>query len=335
MIRSITFPEDGRGYIYKRIPEPEKPDRVYREYREMSADEFRKEMTAYRKAKRYWNKHKDDYANPGVSKNLIGRTFTFSDKINIIFGPNGAGKTTILNALAGNALCQKGFSRIQEPLMCEVFRFGDDEGENKKYDIDKIRFKLMKNEAIVDWSGNPVYMDRFKDEASCAREFGDLQGVLFSNAGEEAMYYMISGKVSAGQKSAYIFNKLFDVVSRERSLESIVRGDIERFCGGNDYWKAAGEVQRTYFESHPDYSTPSPSTVLLDEIDQSFDIYNTINIYTDILPRIQRETNTQMIIISHSPIILSKAVRGNEQYNIIPLDEEYYRGCISAIDKIF
>ena len=53
-----------------------------------------------------------------------------------------------------------------------------------------------------------------------------------------------------------------------------------------------------------------------------------------ILPKVVETTGIQIIIISHSPIVLSKKIRNNEIYNIISIDEDYTKDCIDRLNEM-
>jgi predicted ATPase len=65
----------------------------------------------------------------------------------------------------------------------------------------------------------------------------------------------------------------------------------------------------------------------MDEIDKSMDITNVIALYSEVLPRIAETAKCQMIIVSHSPIILTDNVYNSPHYNVISIDEEYTERC--------
>ena len=75
-------------------------------------------------------------------------------------------------------------------------------------------------------------------------------------------------------------------------------------------------------------------TILMDEIDKSLDIFNVAGLYMEAIPRLVRETNCQIILVSHSPLMVSKNIRESKYYNIISMDDKYTEGCMKALSGI-
>jgi hypothetical protein len=53
------------------------------------------------------------------------------------------------------------------------------------------------------------------------------------------------------------------------------------------------------------------------------DIENTLMLYRDFLPMLRNKYNIQIILVSHSPLMLSNIVQNSDNYNFISLDKEY------------
>jgi hypothetical protein len=322
MIYNITFPEDGKGYIYSKPEEPVKPTkqntygfRTRGKAAELAEEAYKEAQKEYRKDLKFYKEHKDEFACP-CAKNLIGRTFGFMDKkVNILFGPNGSGKTTILKALAGEALCTDGFTTLLEPTR---FGWGDEE-----YDVaDKVR-QVKINSCKVDWDGAPIYYHNFED--TLKRNFNQMGGyvgsVVASNFAEEALYRMDSGKVSAGQHALYILGRLLLNAAKKRSLESLIgKGFGPRV---NSVWAKCAKAQLEYFASFPKYSEEEPPTLLFDEIDKSLDINATLHLYEEFFPKLIEKCGNQIILVSHNPLVLSENIYDSPAYNVISLDPEY------------
>jgi ABC-type Mn2+/Zn2+ transport system ATPase subunit len=64
-------------------------------------------------------------------------------------------------------------------------------------------------------------------------------------------------------------------------------------------------------------------TLLLDELDKSMDISNVVRLYKEFLPAIQKKYGVQIIIVSHSPLMLSNIIQNNDAYNFISIDDKY------------
>lgn len=331
MVESVKFPEQGEGYIYNKVEKPEKPtnDRCSRYCKR--ADDYERAMAEYKEEMAYYKKHKGEYTRP-CSKILVGKEFKFADnKINILFGRNGTGKSTILRAIAGNAMCEDGFSSVYEPI--QMGGFWDEE-----FDAGKKAQSLMKNTAEVKWSGNPIYFDNFSETLRKQHgSFGDLQGSVLSDIVDEALFLTeIQGKVSGGEMAKYIYNKICAYLKEEISMEDIILPRIQQMTGRNDVWDACANEQLKRFKQFPDYSKKCPVTLLFDEVDKSMDIESVAKLYTVVLPKLIHDYRCQIITVSHNPIVLSKAIYGNkEDYNIISMELNYTDEAVKLLRKIF
>lgn len=316
MIKSVSFPEEGSGYIYEKPEKPEKPKKDYRYNRERQT--YEEAMTEYKKEMAYYKKHKDEFVLP-CAKNLVGKMFEFRDgKINVLFGPNASGKTTIIKAIAGNAMIDDGFSHFSEPI---EFGFGFD---NKQWNIHRIIQKKKKNTSIVEWDGAPIYYDNFEHTKSNSYGvFGEMVGSALQNLRDEIEYHLTSKSISAGQNTLYIMRKIMEIVNNPLSMKSICETQLKKFGNCNDVWKKVGEVNYDYFSNFKEFETEVYPTLIFDEIDKSLDIATVWQIYTAFLPAIVEKYKNQIIIVSHSPLILTESVWNSPLYNIISLDNDY------------
>ena len=349
MVNSVTFPKKGKGYVYTKLSKPEAPnkhcERLYGTYgwtKERIAEEKRKknfvssfttpfnqekydaDVAKYEKELAYYNEHKNEYILP-CHHLLIGRTFEFQpDKINVIFGPNGCGKTTIIKAIAGEGYCLAGFNKVADRWDPKIHLFDDKPVAQKlKTAIEDTK----ENTAEVEWSGNPMYYYNFSNvEARHGMEIGGLMGTgIFGEEIEEFAYMINRDRISAGQKTAWLFNKLANAVTVKHSLKSL----LESQAGKNPDEYAKGSFE--YFSKYPDYETVSPVTILLDELDKSLDIENVCKLYREVLPGFQKKFGVQIILVSHSPIFVMSGMRNDERYHIIDIDPEYSKECIEGI----
>jgi len=328
MIKSVYFPPKGTGYLYQLVEEPVKPERSYREYKNTSEEEFQAARKKWAKEHRAWCKVKNNFKLP-CAKFLVDRKFNFEPgKINIIFGANGSGKSTIIKAIAGAASCGDGYTQFNDP---SAFRYSitwDEMSESERYSNEeflKVLEGRKKNTAQVEWDGSPVYYHNFGETVERAGSiFGELMNSGIINSAEEEIMFILGGKeISAGQKAAWIFNKLVKVISGNISLKDIVAPFMDKVKNADSTWKSAYQVQYDYYSNLPNFSKISEKTVLLDEIDINLDIETVHRLYMEVLPRLVNKYGDQIIAVSHSPIILSKDIMENPMYNVISIDESY------------
>lgn len=334
MIKSLTFTGEY-GYISEKLKEPINPIRSCSFRTRKLTDEERELEKQYKIKYKEWKKHKDDYNNPILTKNLLNRTFHFeSNKINLIFGPNGSGKTTILRALGGVAGTTDGYAQLLSPLDIRDF------GEKASIKTFKRKLqKLMRNSAIIDWDGTPIYYDNFANKISYG-QLGDLGGsVLGDDIGTELQYIMSKDKISQGQNSIYLISRLFDIAKQNLSYKDIFSKYVNddgtyKPMKVNDMWEEAYKAQLDYYMGFENSLKNLPGTFLFDELDKSLDIINIYYLYNKILPTLVKNTGVQIIIISHSPLVLSEKIRNNEMYNFISIDENYTKECIEKLNEL-
>jgi predicted ATPase len=334
MIKSLTFTGEY-GYISERLHEPVNPVRRYLGRGEKFSEEEQKQIKEYKKEYAEWKKHKDEYNNPTLAKNLLDRTFHFEpNKINLIFGPNASGKTTILKALGGVAGTTDGYAQLYSPL--DIHDFGE-EASTDTFKRKKIQ-KMMCNSAIVDWDGTPVYYDNFANRKSYG-SLGDLGGsVLGDDIVTEIQYIMSKDRISQGQNSIYLMSRLINIARQRLSYKDIFSKYVNddgtyKPMNVNSAWESAYKAQLDYYMGFENSFKNLPGTFLFDELDKSLDIVNTCYLYNTVLPQLVKTTGVQIIIISHSPIVLSEKIRNNEMYNIISIDEDYTKECIKLLEE--
>ena len=261
--------------------------------------------------------------NPVLLKNLYNRKFKFADKkINVLFGPNASGKSTIIKAIAAHCLCGDD-NRIQDG-MTNFKKFNPTE-YGFLVDRTKERFYELINKAAgniveIDWDGGFVYNDNFS--ARNSHSIGDLCGGIIDDIGDEIQYIFSKQVSSMGQNSIYIINKLTQLCTKKIEIADMDKLFTKEFNRVNDTWGNTWKLAYDYInEKHTDDN--ASFTIMLDEIDKSLDINNVILLYTEVLPKLVQKYNVQVILVSHSPIILSDKIYNNPDYNIISLDKEY------------
>lgn len=337
MIKSLTFTGEY-GYIVDKIEEPICPVRGYTEGMKNPRyvnEKEKEQIKVWKKEHKEWEKHKDEYSKPHLAKNLLDRTFYFEpNKINLIFGPNASGKTTILKALGGIAGTSDGYAQLYSPL--DIHDFGE-EASIDTFKRKKIQ-KMMCNSAIVDWDGTPIYYDNFANRKSYG-SLGDLGGsVLGDDIVTEIQYIMSKDKISQGQNSIYLMSRLINIARQRLSYKDIFSKYVNddgtyKPMNVNSAWEAAYKAQLDYYMGFENSFKNLPGTFLFDELDKSLDIVNTCYLYNTVLPQLVETTGVQIIIISHSPIVLSEKIRNNEMYNIISIDEDYTKECIKLLEE--
>ena len=336
MIKSIVF--DGKkGYIGEKYTtadkpkEPNKNDFCYNKYdknhiRILNEEKFSQDMERYKEDMEFYKKHKGQY-KVKCSELLVGRVFEFSsDKINLIFGQNASGKSTILKSIASHALCTDGFSSFQKPM---DFRLGIDKDESLeayKKNISKIILRMSGTSSQVDWDGSPIYYHNFENRQNYGY-IGDLSGSIIESIGEEMSWMISKNKFSNGQKMFYQFSKLMKFMSKTITYKEILEPN-RKYLHSNECWKNCFLAQEEYFKSFPmAFDTNGQNTYLFDEIDKSTDILNVNELYTKIFPSIIDKYGCQIIVISHSPLVLRNEIYNSDKYNFISMDENYTNEC--------
>ena len=328
MFTSVTFPKKGSGYIYEKPVRPVKPEPTNSRYtkfnnktfmEELDEEKYNKAMEEYNAEMEYYNAHKGKFILP-CAKNLVGKTFTFEDgKINLIFGPNASGKSTIIKALTGEALLGDGFIKIYEPIEMPNWA--------SELTVDSVvskSNKMKRNSCEVVWDGKPVYFDNF--EQTYRENYGivgNMTGSALSDFSEEMIYRIGSNKISAGQNTAYIMNKIFRLVMKDVSTKDLIKPTYDHFMKGNSAWKTCAQVQMDYYARYGHIDEKAPVTLIYDEVDKSLDIETVWRLYTEIFPAIVEKKHNQIILVSHNPLVLSDQIYNNPLYNIISVDKKY------------
>lgn len=344
MIKSIKFKEGG--YIT-----PRKEKMVLTESGETKIKEYKKthkesdydgltDIGWVRRAGLYENEdyHYVDqgYKNPQLVDNLLGKKFVFEPhKINVIFGENAAGKSTIINTLAAYCQCGDadnldGWTNINfvKPLPSHSFLSSSEENDEKYVQqvVEDNINRLMKNNAVVEWDGIPVYNDSFSNRKMLG-QLGELTGSVLDSVLDEALW--LSSRRSLGEKSIAILCKMIPKLEKPFTLEeclSCVKKDY------NNIWKVYQKalVQRLK-RLNSGFSGEPVNTFMFDEIDKSMSISNVVTLYTKILPSLVEKTGCQIIIVSHSPVIITDQVYDSRFYNIINVTEGYAEECKSIL----
>ena len=271
---------------------------------------------------------RDGYALPHLVKNLGEKTITFDpNKINVLFGPNGCGKSTIIKELANYCLCGDrsvcdGFTNPYhlEPIYINGSIF--DEDKSTKYTLDNYRKSLSqngkRNDVSVVWDGGAVFNENISGR-HLTGSLGDLVGGLFTTAVDEFCYLANRGQMSLGQNTIYMITKLSEICENIPTLSDF-ENQVKNH-NDNGSWYKTGCLALKYINEH--YRPGAKMTLLLDEMDKSLDIENTLLLYRDYLPALQKKYDIQIILVSHSPIMLTNIVQDSPNYNFISLDKKY------------
>jgi energy-coupling factor transporter ATP-binding protein EcfA2 len=333
MIHSIEFKKDvKKGYIFNK-----KTKKVLRKnYKDWTPEQIESFIETEKKRTGskfclgrnpydyFYYEVSDGYANPQLIKNLVGRKITFEkDKINVLFGPNGSGKTTIIKTIARYCLCGDtnncdGYTNVArfEPLDFGLSFFSDKECD---FNIENAINKYESyNRANVEWDGHPVYFENTSGRRDTGI-FGDLTGGLFSTSSEEFLYVANRSRLSLGQNTIYMIQQLISAIERCPILDDFVN-EVKKY-EHNETWYKALTSQLNYIKSN--YKEDGCMTLLLDEMDKSLDIENTLMLYRDFLPMLRNKYNIQIILVSHSPLMLSNVIQKSNDYNFISLDKKY------------
>lgn len=275
----------------------------------------------------FTDKIEDGYKCERARYSLIGRDIEFStDKINVIYGPNASGKSTILQTIAAHALCgdNRNFDGFTN-MTCynpSSFWFINHEHEETLEDlIDKVEGKAG-NKAIVKWDGCPVYYHNYTNRQATG-SIEDFTGSCFGGITEEAVFQLSKYEMSAGMQMMRIFSNLFDIAEKAPTTEQLITETENQLKHVNNVWRKLYQLQIEYIKSIYKEGTKNQMTFLLDEIDKSLDLVNTATIFKQILPELQKINNSQIIIVTHSPVVLSEKICNPDIYNIISMDENY------------
>ena len=344
MIKSIEFKEGG--YIT-----PRKEKMVLTESGETKIKEYKKTHKKFdydgltdigwvRRAGLYENEdyHYVDqgYKNPQLVDNLLGKKFVFEPhKINVIFGENAAGKSTIINTLAAYCQCGDadnldGWTNINfvKPLPSHSFLSSSEKNDEKYVQqvVEDNINRLMKNNAVVEWDGIPVYNDSFSNRKMLG-QLGEQTGSVLDDGLDEAVW--LTSRRSLGEKSIAILCKMIPKLEKPFTLEECLSHvKKESTSIWKNYQKAL--VQRLK-RLNSGFSGEPVNTFMFDEIDKSMSISNVVTLYTKILPSLIEKTGCQIIIVSHSPVIMTEQVYDSRFYNIINVTEGYAEECKSIL----
>lgn len=324
MIKSIIYPKNGKGYLSEKYEKPEPfDDKRASEYRRGDKEEYERRLAEY-------EKYGNVYKRPLAAK-LLGKRIEFvSDKINIVFGENASGKSTILNSLSNLCNVYNGWSDFIRPMdIMRVRKLGD---TVTKDTVKKYLKSTQSNTCRIEWDGAPIYRHNFNERNLRGGRFhGSVKDYI-----EDAWWLADKSKISSMQGEMVLLAKAFDYM-RVKVKFSNIFATFKKGCDiWNDLWEKCYEAQMEYYGEFPmSQSDDLQNTYLFDEFDKHLSIMNAITLYTDVLPKVFRETKQQIILVSHSPIVLSRTVFDTNVYHIVSLDDNYTEECTDRLRKIF
>jgi energy-coupling factor transporter ATP-binding protein EcfA2 len=328
MITKITFNNSEKGYLnYPHIKNVLKRGRTIEQYNQALEDPQRYKKYGRDIADYFFKEVIDGFENQTARSCLLGKSFEFSkDKINIIFGPNASGKSTILKSIANYALCGgdricDGFTNVEKYRNID---YGLSETPNEDL-LKRNIFNSAGNVFEIEWDGNPVYYQNYSNRKSTGT-IDDWNSPLFGSFRDNILFEMNKSKSSDGMITADIMGYIFQLAESKYSVENIKK-EFERVSKSKELCGLGYEPYQVSYDwimkHYNKIKYSNHVTFLFDEIDKSLDILNTKFIFKYILPEIKKINNDQIIVVSHSPLILSESIANKENYNIISLDEEY------------
>ena len=148
---------------------------------------------------------------------------------------------------------------------------------------------------------------------------------------------MNKGRMSNGQNMFFQFSKLMGLMSKNVTYENILEGPKRKYGkrkDKTDCWKMGYDAQEKYYKSFPmAFNEEGQNTYLFDEVDKYMDILNVHRLYTIVLPGLMEKYRKQIIVISHSPVVLKDEIYESDKYNFISMDEEYTKECRELINN--
>jgi predicted ATPase len=336
MITSVSFTADGKedyinDVLYKTVPK-----------KGYTWDDVEKAKHAEGRRFYYWKdvltkEVRVGYKNPTLRKCVMKRTFEFCpDKVNVLFGPNGSGKTTILRAIAGHCMCGQdennldGYTSLMK--FARSFAFVD---VVKKKDYAKVFseviLKTKRNASEVVWDGAPVFYENMAGRINYGIA-GDMVGGIIQNFKEEVAWTLNKNSTSAGQKTIMLLHKLVQIAENFMKPSDLIK-EAEKASSKDDYFRERIKPALEYYKSQLS-ETPVRPTILLDEMDRSLDLLNVFSLYSNMLPALMKKFSVQIIIVSHSPIVLMDKIYGSEDYNVISMDNKYTKECLKTLKSL-
>jgi len=239
----------------------------------------------------------------------IGRkTFEFQKGVNILFGPNGCGKTTLINILGAYSGTRAGWSTFGDPLYSMDHEYPELFAKNAPAQV----------KAQVCWDGTASFLMSPKTGSPGGATLDDSQDGLMD-------FGMVVGemmaKVSSGQERIIRINRLAEVLKTVPDLTK----KPKNYSDVNDLWQKSMDKFVKYVKSR---TLDGPSTLLLDEVDQSMAIPLQKDFWTIAVPNIAKRF--QVIAATHCPFALAH----REAKGFIEMDPGYTDACMKAVKAL-
>ena len=234
---------------------------------------------------------------------MAGKTFQFTDGINILFGPNGCGKTTLLRILAAYSSVPStgGWSTLPE-----VRNVLDPFEKAKDIEFPDCFKKSAVGEcgAEVEWDGMPSLLHLSNESDSFPAAFG-MSDVY---SWDEEVSAVVN-KPSSGQLRGNKIVKVYKMLESPPDLLTIKDSKV------NDTWMAVWRKFVEYVATRP---RSGRCAVLLDEPDRSLSIEFQVAFWKNLVPKITK--NHQVIVATHSPFALLGSMK---DANLIDMGDGY------------
>lgn len=228
-----------------------------------------------------------------------GRTFEFSEGVNILVGPNGSGKTALLECMSQYLLCYNNeCSHMFKDAIYAPTIFNDDnsikQGMKLHHDFVTTCFRYMHN--------------------------ASSRGTLGSTARSLAHYSENTGR-SAGESSISAMQCLFDTMFSIKDYAFPIKDviDTRDSPNTNDLWKGRLDNMLKYYKDNAFVKGADKKdqiiryTVLIDEPDRNLDVYGIDELYKMLY---HQRDDTQLIVVIHNPMLIYKLYKAKDKCNI-------------------
>lgn len=228
-----------------------------------------------------------------------GRSFEFSNGVNIVVGPNGSGKTALFECMSQYLLCYDNeCSHMFTDAIYAPSIFNEDnsvkQGMKLHHDFNTKCFRYMHNASS-------------RSSSACtARSLAHHVENTWKSAGESS--------ISAMQ---CLFDTMFSIKDYAFPIKDML--DMKNKPSTNGVWKDRLDHMLKYYKDNTFVTSTSVKeqllryTVLIDEPDRNLDIYGIEDLYK--MLSYQRD-DTQLIVIIHNPMLIYKLYKAKNRCNI-------------------